>query len=113
MHIDLSDLQPGAYATIRDRAPWGLMKKVARYAGREDLSPDEQDTLSAAMLSHMVSDWNVQDEDGRAVPIPSQASQEQIDMVDGRIIVRILNKVRDILAGVNIDPNSGTASSTS
>ncbi|SIS88319.1 hypothetical protein [Alicyclobacillus vulcanalis] len=113
MRLELNDLQTGAYAMVRDKAPWGLLKRVAKYVGNNEPDADEQDALFAEILSRMVTEWNVKDEDGNDVPIPSKATAEQLDLVDGQIIMRIINHVRNVLAGVNTDPNSETASSTS
>ena len=113
MRINLSDLQEGAFAEIHDGMPWKLMKTVIRLRGQEEMTPEQNEQINTQSLNMMVREWNLKDVAGNEVPIPSKATTDQVDMIDGRIIARILNKIIEATRTVNIDPNSGTASSTS
>lgn len=113
MRIDLGDLQEGAFTEIHDGMPWKLMKTIIRLRGQEEMTAEQNEQINTQSLNMMVREWNVKDVTGNDVPIPSNATADQVDMIDGRIIARILNKVIEATRTVNIDPNSGTASSMS
>ena len=112
MRIDLSEFQAGAYAEILDRLPWKVLKAGAR-VNRETVSKDETDQINDLALKTMVRAWNVKDVLGENVPLPASATEDQIDMIDGMIIGRILSEIMKLTHGVRIDPNSGTALSMS
>ena len=113
MHIDLNDLQPGASAEILDRIPWRVLKVASKVAGKTDISDDETDKINDLTLKTMVRSWNVKNVEGQAVKIPSEASEDEIGMVDGMIIGKILSEIIKLTRSVKTDPNSGNASSMS
>ncbi|MFB5192756.1 hypothetical protein [Alicyclobacillus fastidiosus] len=110
MRVDLNDIQTGAYAVLRDVPPWGLMRKVGKFVGKDSLTEDESSELQNLLLINMVKEWNVKDDDGNAVPLPRNSQEGQLDFVDGRIMARLLKESRTILDSVKVDPNSENAS---
>ncbi len=118
MRVELNEFQPGAYAEILDKIPWKVLKIASRTAKRPDgtipdLSPEETEKINEITLKTMVRFWNVKDTTGADVPIPQEATEAQIDMVDGLIIAKLLGEVIKLTKQVKIDPNSGNASSMS
>lgn len=113
MRVDLDEYQVGAYAEILDTIPWKVLKIASRLSNRSDVSPEETEQVNNVTLKTMVRFWNVKDALGDAVPIPKEAPEDQIDLVDGLIIARILGEVMKLTRQVKIDPNSGNASSMS
>ena len=113
MRVDLSEYQAGGYAILKDITPWGLIRSVSKFASRDQLTDDEQQTASEAMLKHLVKEWNVERDDGSPIPIPRLATQEEIDDVDGRIVVRLLAEAYQVVTKSSLDPNSKSASSAS
>ena len=113
MRVELNEHQNGAYAEILDKIPWKVLKIASRLSNRSDISPEETEQVNNVTLKTMVRFWNVKDALGHDVPIPEEATEEQLDMVDGLIIAKLLSEVMKLTRQVKIDPNSGNASSMS
>lgn len=113
MRIDLSTLQPGAYAVLRDRATWGFVKRVQANVDPGTGSVKDTTRFADDLLSGLVTEWNVKDENGMLVPVPKDATAEQLDNVAGSIIGRVLEGARDVLAESAPDPNTTPSSSSS
>ena len=110
MRVDLNEFQNGAYAELRDLPPWAFMKETNKLAGKEELEPDDVQALSDAYLKHFVREWNVKDLDGNDAPIPLKAQDGQLDYVDGRILVKLVQEARQVNTSVKLEPNSESAS---
>lgn len=116
MRVELNEYQSGAYVEILDTIPWKVLKAVSRVSTirmGENIPHEETEKVNDIVLKTMVRFWNVKDAIGNDVPIPKEASEEQLDLVDGLLIARILGEVMKLTRQVKVDPNSGNASSMS
>lgn len=96
--VDLSEIQPGASATIRDTVPWGLLK---RFASAGEDAVDE-------MVKRMVTEWHVLDAAGNPLPHPKDAD---LDEVDARIVGKIASAASETVQAQT--PKEIASSSTS
>lgn len=108
MRLDLSPLQPGAYAVLRERATYGLLKKVQANVDTESDTVKDPALFADDMLQGLVIEWNVKDEDGLLVPLPKLATPEQIDNIAAEIIGKVLEAARKVLSAGTPDPKTGT-----
>jgi len=108
MRIDLNDYQSGAYVEILDSIPWKVLRVASRMAGKNN-SAEETELVNNVTLKTMIRFWNVKDTLGADVPIPKEASEEQLDMVDGLLVTKILGEIMNLTKRVKVDPNSGNA----
>lgn len=104
--IDLSDIQPGAWAELRP-APWGLLKEAVGVK-QQDWVP-----FTERAIGRVVTGWNVQLPDGTVAPLPKDLVDAQRDDLDARIMLRLSAKVGSLLRDSQPDPNAGGASSAS
>ena len=108
MRLDLSALQPGAYAVLRDRATWGLMKKVQANLNAESDTVKDPVQFADDMLQGLVTEWSVKDDDGMLVPLPKLATPDQIDNIAAEIIGHVLQAARKVLSSGAPDPKTDT-----
>lgn len=103
MRIDLSDLQPSAYAVLKDQVPYGLTKRMM---GNTDKDGNFIDTTAfiADTLKTLVTEWGVKDTDGKLMPLPRDAKDEELENVDTRIIEKVIEHAHTLLKRSVPDP---------
>lgn len=110
MRLSLEDLQPGAYAELRDKPSWGLVRKLQSNTDTETGTVKDADAFISDLLLDLVKEWSLLDRDGVCVGQPAECSAGQLDNVDAELITRIVSAARDVLNRVNPDPNLNSAS---
>lgn len=113
MRVDLSDLQPGAWAEIYDKVPWGLMRQLVKYAGADDADPSVNIEVAGVLLRQLVKEWEVKDLSGTQVAIPKHLTDEELDTIEGEILQKIAGEARVVISGVRADPKSTASPSPS
>ncbi len=117
IHVDLSDLQPGASAEVTpaEALTFGHRRKVERAVQK---APDDQrlDVFHLRRIAALVRSWTVKDAAGNDAPHPSAITLEQLESIPSRVVARILRTVeaewRKATGGDEPeDPNSPSASS--
>lgn|GEM_PF-6248006 len=93
IRVDLSEFQEGAWADLRPVVPWGLVKKI----GTTVLASGDSLGAVDVVVRGIVSGWNVADDEGRALPAPSECTDEQLEGVDARIITAINEAAKPLL----------------
>lgn len=111
MRLDLSKFQPGAYAELREEAPYGLIKGLQPKMDADGQPiPITLDDSAVNFMRFMVKEWNVVNVDGDALPTPRNVTLSDLELVNMNVVVEIVQSADKILAKSVPDPNSSSVS---
>ena len=91
IHVDLSDLQPGAHAKIKLAAAvtHGARRAVERAFSEIEDANKRVDAFTLARIQHMVESWRLTGVDGKPLPEPKAVTLDQLEGVSAAIVRRI------------------------
>lgn len=117
IHVDLSDLQPGAHAKVTpaDGITLRAQKAIVRAVNAVEGDASRADAFLLARVQHLVPAWSVKDADGKPLPPPSRATLDHVEGLPALVIARILRAVDREWSRLTVDedPNAAPSSAKS
>ena len=98
--LDLSGVQPEAYAVLRTSLPYGFARESRR------VPEEERAERADIIIRWMVREWNVRDVDGAPLPAPRDVTEENIDLIPTDVVNAIVTAAFSGQKGDEEDPNS-------
>lgn len=96
MRVDLSDIQPGAWADVRDKVMTGFGRRVAAVRGSDKPEDERSGEIMEAMIRYQVRAWSVADDNGDRLPDPAECQISHLEFLDEEILTRILEACNEV-----------------